>query len=155
MACKISRGAFVGDINGTLQERGRSLVYESPLFQDDMFPTNDSILTIAVMDALLQAGPIEDGMEYGERLSSLTKESLEPAAFFRLKGKIRLIVTVTSGSVTDMDESRVVWFTDIAEAFYGPASFPLAQEKVDSYFSEALLDVIHRFEEFARRTTKS
>ncbi len=279
MACKISRGAFVGDINGSLQERGRSLVYESPLFQDDMFPTDDSILTIAVMDALLQAGPIGDGAEYEKRLSGLTKVSLiryaesYPSAGYgtmflewvRKKGTVpyrsegnggamrvspcgwlgrslgetlrlaRIVTTVTHGgkegmkaalatassvylartgrdksvigrnmssyypgiegkapllslpgSFSDLAEKSVphafaCFLTSssyeetlrrtiarhgdadtegaiacsIAEAFYGPESFPLAQEKVDSYFSEALLDVIHRFEEFARRTTKS
>ena len=34
-----------------------------------------------------------------------------PTGCFRLKGKIRLIVTVMLGKVTAIEESRVVWFT--------------------------------------------
>ncbi len=73
---KICCGAFVGDINGSVQEFGGDLAYDSPLFQDDMFLTDDSFLTVASMDALLQAGPVEEGPEYEERLASRTKECL-------------------------------------------------------------------------------
>lgn len=69
-------GAFVGDINGSIVEFGGDLAYDSPLFQDDMFLTDDSFLTVASMDALLQAGPVEEGPEYEERLASRTKECL-------------------------------------------------------------------------------
>lgn len=267
---KICCGAFVGDINGSVQEFGGCLEYDSPLFQDGMFLTDDSFLTVAVMDALLQAGPVEEGTEYEARLASRTKECLVRYAeaypfggygamfmeWVRSKGRVpyhsegnggamrvspcgwlgrsleetlrlaRIVTGVTHdgkegmkaalatassiylarmgkdkdaiarnmssyypgieeralllslpGSCSDLAEKSVphafacflmgegyedtlrlamarhgdvdtegAIACSIAEAFYGPESFPLASEKVLQYFNEELLDVIHRFQ---------
>ncbi len=67
-------GAFAGDICGSRGPEGHSPA-SLPLFAETMGITDDSILTVATMDALLRAGPFEEGEGYKKKLQAALVES--------------------------------------------------------------------------------
>ena len=64
-----------------------------------------------------------------------------PTGCFRLKGKIRLIVTVMLGKVTAIEESRVVWFIlivpEIVNGLFGKRFVTLMDELFVFWFTSA------------------
>ena len=64
-----------------------------------------------------------------------------PTRCFRLKGKIRLIVTVMLGKVTAIEESRVVWFIlivpEIVNGLFGKRFVTLMDELFVFWFTSA------------------
>ncbi len=63
-------GAMVGDINGSPCGYERAVDHDFPLFRDTMFISDDSILTVATMKALLEAGPYVPGEKCLKKLES-------------------------------------------------------------------------------------
>lgn len=53
-------GAIVGDIVGSVYEWNNIKTKDFPLFRDDCFFTDDTVMTIATADALLNGGEIDD-----------------------------------------------------------------------------------------------
>ena len=77
-------GAIIGDVVGSIyetleynakangkrsyEERMKIMEYTTPLFQDDSIVTDDSVLTVAVMDAIINSKDYSDTLrEYGNR----------------------------------------------------------------------------------------
>ena len=55
-------GALAGDIIGSVYERAHVKVTDFPLFTDGSTFTDDSVLTVAVADSLLQGRPYDDNL---------------------------------------------------------------------------------------------
>lgn len=73
-------GAFAGDINGSFKEC-RPIPYSFGLFSEKMGISDDSILTIATMEALMEAGPFLPESEYREKLHASMIDKL--VGFYR------------------------------------------------------------------------
>ena len=53
-------GAITGDIVGSFYEQHNIKTKGFPLFRDDCFFTDDTVMTIATADALMNGGEAED-----------------------------------------------------------------------------------------------
>lgn len=53
-------GAIIGDIVGSVYEWNNIKTKEFPLFRDDCFFTDDTIMTVAVAEALMNGGERSD-----------------------------------------------------------------------------------------------
>ncbi len=61
-------GAIAGDIIGSVYERDNIKTKDFPLFQDSCFFTDDTVLTVAVADAVLNKTPYMDpARKFGQR----------------------------------------------------------------------------------------
>ena len=54
-------GAIIGDIVGSVYEFHNIKTKDFPLFRDDCFFTDDTVMTIAVADAIMQGEEITAG----------------------------------------------------------------------------------------------
>ena len=57
-------GAIVGDIVGSVYEWSNIKTKDFPLFREDCFFTDDSVMTCAVAEAIMNGGKEDDGEEY-------------------------------------------------------------------------------------------
>lgn len=53
-------GAIIGDIVGSVYERHNIKTKDFPLFREDCFFTDDTVMTIATADALMNGGRTDD-----------------------------------------------------------------------------------------------
>ncbi len=53
-------GAIIGDIVGSVYEWNNIKTKDFPLFRDDCFFTDDTVMTIAAADALMKGGQPDD-----------------------------------------------------------------------------------------------
>jgi ADP-ribosylglycohydrolase len=56
-------GAIVGDIVGSVYEWHNIKTKDFPLFRDDCFFTDDTVMTVATADAIMNGGEADDFIE--------------------------------------------------------------------------------------------
>jgi ADP-ribosylglycohydrolase len=64
-------GAIIGDIVGSVYEWNNIKTKDFPLFRKDCFFTDDTVMTIAVADALLKGGAVDDFIDSMKRFGKL------------------------------------------------------------------------------------
>ncbi|MBR4335622.1 MAG: ADP-ribosylglycohydrolase family protein, partial [Clostridia bacterium] len=64
-------GAIVGDIVGSVYEFNNIKTKDFPLFRDDCFFTDDTVMTCAVAEAIMKGGKPDDFIDEMKRLGRL------------------------------------------------------------------------------------
>jgi len=144
-------GAIAGDIIGSVYEFGRTKSKEFPLFGPDSHFTDDTVMTVAIAQAVLTDG------DFGYDLAR-TVDEIRPSYGFdescQRTVPEAIIAFLDSSSYEDAIRNAVSLGGDsdtlacitggIAEAFYGPVS-PSIRQKVRKILTPELWKITEAF----------
>lgn len=68
-------GAIIGDIVGSVYEWNNIKTKDFPLFRDDCFFTDDTVMTIAIADAIMQGGERDNFIDSMKKWGRLYPDS--------------------------------------------------------------------------------
>ena len=88
-------GAIIGDIVGSIYEWNNIKTKEFPLFRDNCFFTDDTVMTCAVADAIMKGGSRDDFIDSMKRYGRMPDmgEDLAVGSFLIAGNRITVLAT--------------------------------------------------------------
>ena len=81
-------GAIIGDIVGSVYEWNNIKTKEFPLFRDDCFFTDDTVMTCAVAEAVMNGGKRDDFIDAMKKYGRMYPDAGDGLRFLRRNGNV-------------------------------------------------------------------